>query len=319
MLSEKSAGDSTKSSAEHQLQYFYDHKISLLQKISSDFFSSSSFVIKIGFELEFYLLEQDSSQIFDVQISKNFIAELAQRIPQNSLIYQIEKEQGAGQIEVKTAFDADLLKVCCALEQIKLLAKNLATEKKLIASFAAQPFVDDCGSALQFNISLHDKDDHNIFNFDAQILEKTAAALLQKTNEMMIFLAPKQQDYSRFFTQINGDLFKKGKFTAPINLSFGADNRTCAIRIPHTKEKRLEYRIAASDADPFLSSSAILLAVLFGLKNDVEALKQVHGNAFDEQYRLPHFCKNLQEAEEKFWGGDYLRRILSTTLIGNKT
>ena len=45
--------------------------------------------------------------------------------------------------------------------KLKLMAKTLAEERNLIVSFAAQQFLDDCGSALQFNISLHDVDDKN--------------------------------------------------------------------------------------------------------------------------------------------------------------
>ena len=120
------------------------------------------------------------------------------------------------------------------------------------------------------------------------------AALLEKTHEMLIFLAPNKEDHLRFCPKINQNLFKKGKFTAPINLSFGFNNRTCAIRIMPSNEdknnKRLEYRVAAADADIFLSMAVILDAISYGLKNDLNleksGFKQVFGNAFDEQYEL---------------------------------
>ncbi len=311
-------GDVPNSPAKHHLQYFYDHKIDLLKKISGDFSLSSSLTPKIGLELEFYLTAQDGSQIFDAAIIDKFIADLSKKFPSNFLIYQIEKEQGNGQIEIKTSFDSDLMKVCYEIEQIKLAAKKLAFTKQLKVTFAAQPFNDDCGSALQFNISLHDQSGENIFNFDEKTLHKSVGGLLQKSDEMMVFLAPEPQDYTRFSKELNYNLFKKGKYSAPINLSFGADNRTCAIRIPTAKEKRLEYRIAASNADAFLCCAALLAAILFGLQNELEPLKQIHGNAFDEQYQISDFCRNFDQAKEKFFSGDYLFRILSTTLIGNK-
>jgi len=287
-------------SEETQLQHFYHHKNSYLQQASAQFFSRTSLNIKIGIELEFYLTNSDGSQLFDDKILHDFISDLSKKIPTNSLIYKIEKEQGQGQIEVKTAFDSDLLKICEDISKLKLMAKTLAEERNLIVSFAAQQFLDDCGSALQFNISLHDVDDKNIFWFDENILHKTANALLQKTDEMMIFLAPEESDYVRFSTQINRDLFKKGKFTAPVNLSFGADNRTCAIRIP-TKSKRLEYRIGAANCDPALCMSAILLAILFGIENSAHPVNQIHGNAFDSQYEVKNFCQNFDEARKKFF------------------
>ena len=300
MINDKSSSDSMKSLEDTQLQNFYRHKNSLLQNTSSQFFSHTYLKIKIGLELEFYLTRADGSQLFDEQILADFISDLAKKIPKNSLIYKIEKEQGDGQIEVKTAFDSDLLRACAEIEELKISAKNLAVSKNLISSFAAQPFLDDCGSALQFNISLHDEDDKNIFASDENILHKTATALLEMTDAMMIFLAPNEEDYARFLEQTNRELFRKGKFTAPINLSFGADNRTCAIRIP-AKSRRLEYRVAAANSDPALCMTAILLAILSKFKNKKKLAVQIHGNAFDQQYNVKNFCQNLSEARERFF------------------
>ena len=290
------------------LESLRKNKISLLQKNSDYFFSNTNLVIKIGTELEFYLLNQDRSQISDSLILDNFISELSKEISADSLIYKIEKEQGASQIEAKTMFNSDLIKVCREIEELKLAAEKLAAEKKLIISFAAQEFSEDCGSALQFNISLHDKEDKNIFESDEKTLLDVASGLLQMTNFMMIFLAPEEADYARFSYEINRNLFKKGKFTAPVNLSFGADNRTCAIRIPAFKKtlennfsKRLEYRVAATNADPFLAISAILLAMIFGIEGRASNPNQLHGNAFDEKYKVKNLCQNLGEAREKFF------------------
>lgn len=310
MNRDKTSGESINSSEEVRLQNLYNQKIPLLQKISSHFFSTTSWIIKIGIELEFYLTHLDCSQLFDSEILENFIFELSQKIPADSLIYKIEKEQGAGQIEVKTSFDSNLLKICHEIEWLKSAAKNLARERNLIASFVSQQFPEDCGSALQFNISLHDLEGKNLFESDEMLLQKIAQNLLNATNQMIIFLAPKKEDYARFSYELNRNLFKKGKFTAPVNLSFGADNRTCAIRVPLCSKtqknnfgKRLEYRIASSDADPFLCLSAILSAILFEKESGAKSLKQIHGNAFDEKYETQKFCQNLEEAQENFFSG----------------
>jgi gamma-glutamylputrescine synthase len=308
MSDQKSSGQTPEEIfLEAQLQNLHHHKNTLLQQVSSHFFLETSLTFKVGIELEFYLTNLDQSQISNDQIVTNFIADLIKQIPQNSTIYKVEKEQGQGQIEVKTAFDSDLSKVCHDILDIKFRAKTLAQQKNLIASFVAQPFLNDCGSALQFNISLHDKDGGNILFSDNQLLVKVASSLLENTDAMMIFLAPHPQDYVRFSKEINRDLFKKGKFIAPTNLSFGADNRTCAIRIP-AKSQRLEYRVAAANCDPALSISAILLAILSGIKSDTESQKQIHGNAFDEQYQVKDFCQDFDEAKRKFFAEDNLIR-----------
>jgi len=290
------------------LEKLYLNKREILEKSQNFFKNSSSLILKIGCELEFFLFEENSQKPVNQAARADFIAELQIELPKKfPLIYQIEKEQGASQIEVKTAFTPDLSSLCEELEGAKSFIKNLATQKKLIASFASQPFVDDCGSALQFNISLHEND-KNIFELDENILKNVAGNLLKMTNQMMIFLAPKKEDYARFSYEINHNLFKKGKFTAPVNLSFGADNRTCAIRVPQVlfqkNGKRLEYRIAAADADSFLVVAALLLVISSGEKNYP---KQIHGNAFDEQYEVAGFCMSLNEAKEFFEKEDFIK------------
>ena len=250
------------------------------------FCNSNSLIPKIGCELEFFLLEASADEVL------NFIAELQQKN------WQVEKERGATQIEIKTDFTADLEALCIELEEKKTFIKNLAAEKNLIASFAAQPFLDDCGSALQFNISLHDSGDKNVFATDEKILQNSINSLLGFTNQMLIFFAPRKEDYLRFSRELNRKIFQKGKFPAPVNLSFGNNNRTCAIRIKKTESgKRLEYRIACADANPQLCISALLLALS---KKSNEEFMPTFGNAFEEKFQLKNLCQSLEEAEEEF-------------------
>jgi glutamine synthetase len=258
--------------------------------------------IKIGCELEFFLLQKNHEPIRDQEFLQKLIAELKENLTSKfSLVYQLEKEQGVSQIELKTNFTSDLKKLCEEIESAKTLISHFAKEKNLIESFAAQPFQNDCGNALQFNISLH-QNEQNIFDFDKEILNKIAFKLLSKTNEMLIILAPNKDDYFRFSPETNLNLFKKGKFTAPINLSFGFDNRTCAIRIPKSQNStRLEYRIASANANPFLAIAAILLTIIDDIDCSQKGdFKQIHGNAFDEQYNLKKLCSSFEQATELF-------------------
>lgn len=302
---------------------FYKNKKIILKK-SQEIFSNSSLLIpKIGIELEFFLLKKNFQAVENQVFLADFIFLLKTELTKKfSLIFEVEKERGISQIEIKTIFTSDLSKLGDELEEAKNFVRNFAEEKNLIASFAAQPFFDDCGNALQFNISLHDQNDKNIFETDENFLNEIARILLQATNYMMIFLAPKAEDYLRFSFDLNRNLFKQGKFPAPVNLSFGADNRSCAIRVPSIKNstdknygKRIEYRVAAADADFFLVAAAILSALIFKIGNKDKAVKpctkQLFGNAFDDQYQLENFCKNLQEAEENFISeGNFIRKNL---------
>lgn len=66
----------------------------------------------------------------------------------------------------------------------------------------------------------------------------------------------------------------------------------------------MEYRIAAADADSFLVVAALLLVISSGEKNYP---KQIHGNAFDEQYEVAGFCMSLNEAKEFFEKEDFIK------------
>ncbi len=297
------------------MQRFYQNKEAILKKSQEFFLNSNSLIPKIGIELEFFLLEKNSQALDNQALIIDLISELKIKILKNfSLIFQIEKEQGVSQIEIKTIYTDDLLALCFEIAAVKSFIIDFFSKKNLIASFVAQPFIEDCGNALQLNISLHDKkNEQNLFELNSEILNNVIAALLDNTNSMMIFLAPKSVDYLRFSFEINKNLYKKGKFSAPVNLSFGIENRSCAIRLPRVKEnilecqynRRVEYRIPVADADLFLIVSAVLLTISLGIKNNLSPFKmgfqQIFGNAFDEQYKIKKFCSSLEEAEICFF------------------
>jgi glutamine synthetase len=291
------------------LEQLYATKERILKKSLEIFSNSNSAVLKIGCELEFFLLDENLKSLVNKELVAGLISELKEKLKKEFfLIYEVEKEHGVSQVEIKTDFTADLSRLAGEIENAKKFIKDFAQNKNLIASFTAQPFADDCGSALQFNISLHENE-QNLLLTDKKLINKIAAQLLENTDFMMVVMAPKKDDYRRFSYLVNQNLFRLGKFTAPINLSFGGNNRTCAIRVVSDtpNSKRLEYRIAAADADPFLSMSLILLT-LSNSNLDLEELPQLFGNAFDAQYNIKNFCQNLSEAQEQFLSEENLIR-----------
>lgn len=265
----------------------------LLNQRLEEFVSFHNITPYFGVELEFYILNSDFSQISDKNLVKKYINLLKQNLSDCALLQEIEEERGIGQIEVKTKKSANLQDIGKNLQEIKSAAQNLAEEMNLKISFEAQPFLDDCGSALQFNFSLF-LADKNLFAKDIKLMENSIAGLIFKLPEILSLIVTKQ-DLIRFDREVNLNLHKKGKFTAPVNISFGYNNRSTAIRIPDTRnfdEKRVEFRVAPANSDPYLNMNLILEAVDFALKNDL--LKngfdlekyRVFGNAFDEKYQL---------------------------------
>jgi glutamine synthetase len=104
-------------------------------------------------------------------------------------------------------------------------------------------------------------------------------------------------------------------FWAPTTASWGIENRTCALRvIPGSqKSQRIEFRIAAADANPYLILAAAVAAGLWGIDKHVEPDEPIQGNAYDqslpEHLQLPptlweaaQRLKDSQMARE--WFGD---------------
>ena len=282
------------------LENFYLNKHKILEKSHQNFLkilskNSNSLHIKIGCELEFFLLDKNNNKISDNIIIDEFCKTI-----------QGKREQGEGQVEIITNFTADLLNLATEIENIKNKIHFFAHQINCLACFDSKPFIDDCGSALQFNISFHDEKNYNIF--DDNLIEHCASGLLESSHFMMLILAPKFQDYQRFDLDLNKKLFNLKKYTAPVNLSLGADNRSCAIRVCKSTNspnfKRLEYRIASADADIYLSLSAILNALAFGLSQKKNNYSTIYGNAFDDIYRLEKILKNIDEAQNYFYKKD---------------
>lgn len=284
------------------LSWLYQNKNEVLKKAQSNFLNSSSLILKIGCELEFFLLQKTLDPILDEEVVNTAITELKASLTNRfALIYDVEKERGSSQIEVKTAFTADIENLCQQLSQVKEFIINFADKKGLLASFAAQPFENDCGNALQFNISLHDESGRNILVSKDDIFHAAIANLLKYTDEMLILLAPNSEDYIRFDADLNIKLHKIGKYPAPINLSFGENNRTTAIRIPRAENPentRIEYRIPCANSDPYLVIAAILTVIISKEKTD--KILPTYGNAFDEKYSLKPFSKNYKTALNNF-------------------
>ncbi len=287
------------------LKTIYQQKLNLLKSVLADF-KLLNLQPKIGIELEFYLENQNSADHLSVQ---KFISQLKSEIQKENInLLDIEPEQGVGQIEVKTMPYSDLELLCQHIIKIKITASSLASKLDYRINFLSQPYQNDCGSALQINFSLVDQNNNFLFSknreSESNQLLSSIANLLKFTNNMMIIFAPKTQDYLRFDRELNINLHKNKKYTAPVNISWGYENRTTLIRVPTVKDasqRRLEFRPAASDADIYLVITFFLLIILDAIDNNIEPISPIYGNAFDEKYQLEMLPKNYQIAQDYFF------------------
>ncbi len=238
-------------------------------------------------EIEFYLFGshgQDLSFFWDGirKICKD----------KNIDIFKIEKERGNEQYEISLSTCNDPEKTASDSNELKTIVTDLAGKYSMQANFTAKPVENDFGSGLHINIHLENEQGKNQFFKHDKIISDTLkyslGGLLLWLPETMPVFAPNEESYSRFTEGGN----------APLTVSWGANNRTVALRLPDSAHdnKRIEHRVAGADADVRQVILAILSAIYYGIKNQCEPNSQIYGDASLKIYNLERFPNDLEAA-----------------------
>ena len=175
---------------------------------------------------------------------------------------------GPGQHELGMKF-AELIAAADNVMTYKYVVRNVARKYGKTATFMPKPVYNDNGSGMHVHQSLWKGGDTLMFGegTDAN-LSQTArwyiGGILKHARAFLAFTNPTTNSYKRL---VPG-------FEAPVNLVFSEGNRSAAVRIPLTglspKAKRLEFRSGDALANPYLAFSAMLMAGLDGIKNQID-------------------------------------------------
>jgi glutamine synthetase len=198
----------------------------------------------------------------------------AQQIPADTAV----AEYAPGQFEINLKHRNDAVLACDDAMYLKRAIKAIAEQQGMIASFMAKPFVDQAGSGTHIHVSVLDRDGNNIFacNQDtpADTLRHAIGGLQRVSRDCMLMFAPHANSYRRFVLNA----------FVPLNDCWGFNNRTVAMRIPHSNEAnvRIEHRIAGADANPYLVTAAVLAGILHGLEHQPDPGAPIVGNAYEQ-------------------------------------
>lgn len=235
------------------------------------------FKLKIGIELEFYILKYN----------KNIIKELKSLLPK---VQNIEEEKGNGQFEIKTAPYTDIKLLVNDYLEILDILKNFSEENGYELNMEASPFENDCGSALQINLSMIDVENKNLFAriktenglVDTNFMLNSVAGLLKNINNNLLLYINNKECLERFDLQRNIKIKNNNKYPAPTFISWGMNNRTTCIRIPtppiidletymkeDSKSRRIEFRVPSSNADIYLVLIGVITSVIEGIEGNL--------------------------------------------------
>jgi glutamine synthetase len=190
----------------------------------------------------------------------------------------LHTETGPGVLEAAITVD-EILEAADRAALFKTFMKVLAQRRGLMATFMAKWSNNWPGQSGHIHMSLKGKDGSAVFYDPKQPhnMSKTMRHFLagqqQLMPEMLGMVASTVNSYSRL---IPG-------FWAPTNATWGVENRTCALRVipGSAKSQRIEYRVAAADANPYIALAAALASGLYGIEQKLEPTEPIVGNAYE--------------------------------------
>lgn len=186
----------------------------------------------------------------------------------------------AGQAEIDMKFKP-LLQMADQVQLYKYLIKNVAKQHGKSVTFMPKPIFQDNGSGMHTHISLW-KGDEPLFAGEeyaglSQLALYFIGGVLKHINALLAFCAPTTNSYRRL---VPG-------YEAPVVVAYSARNRSASVRIPtysqSPKAKRIEFRCPDPAANPYLAFTAILMAGLDGIKNQIDPGDPSEKDLFDAE------------------------------------
>ena len=285
------------------------------------------YVCKIGAECEFYLFKTDENgEPTDTPFDKGGYLDIAPLDRGEDIRREIcltleemgvkpetsHHEQGPGQNEIAFIFN-DAVSSADNLQTFKTVVKAIAARSGLFASFMPKPILETAGSGMHVNISLT-QNGRNIFNNTSEWHSNTAesfiAGILERIQEITLFLNPIANSYERF-----------GKFDAPKYVSWSHQNRSQLIRIPAATGARTRMELRSPDPamNPYLSFALLIGAGLDGIENNITLPPAVDADLYNADESITGKLKLLPDSLEKAvaaaQNSEFIKSILGEELF----
>lgn len=193
----------------------------------------------------------------------------------------LHTETGPGVIEAAIAVDR-AANAADKAALFKTFIKVFAQRRELLATFMAKWSNDYPGQSGHMHISLRHKGGDSAFyqpgaeHGMSEVQRQFLAGQQQLMPEVISMIASSINSYSRM---VPG-------FWAPTHATWAVENRTTALRvIPGSdKSQRIEYRLGAADANPYLALAAAIGSGLHGIEQGWQPGAELKGNAYAQQH-----------------------------------
>lgn len=216
-------------------------------------------------------------------------------------------ETGPGVYEAAITVDTGLAAADKAA-LFKTAVKEIAARHNVTPTFMAKWNEHLAGSSGHLHQSLFSTDGNNLFYNSAgasDLMRHYIGGLVKFLPELMVMVAPAINSYKR---TVPGTW-------APVNATWGIDNRTTAVRTisGSAKSTRIELRLSGADMNPYLAMAASLAAGLTGIEQRLEPPEPVT-NAYlaHSASALP---RDLAEASALFRKSELARRWFTDAFV----
>jgi glutamine synthetase len=210
-------------------------------------------------------------------------------------------EAGPGLLELNIAARQGLRSADDAA-LLKLAVKEVAASLGLRASFLAKTTAGEEGSSGHVHLSCWGEQGGNAFAEDDGVLQAAVAGILEHLPAASLLLNPTINSYKRLVP---------GYF-APVNVSWGVENRSAAVRVIRSERPeraRIECRRPGADANPYLALAALVVSAAGGIRRGATPPPPTSGDA-SAQDALPPLPGSLESALAAFAADGALRAAL---------
>ena len=211
----------------------------------------------------------------------------------------VHTEAAPGLVELNLAA-GPALEAADSAAYTKFAVKELARSMGMRATFLAKSAPGEEGSSGHVHFSCW-RDGTNAFAAE-NAMRSAIAGVLEHLPAASLLLNPTINSYKRLVP---------GYF-APTNVSWGIENRSCAVRAiqsPRPELCRLECRRPGADANPYLALAAIAFSAADGLRRGAKPPEPVVGDAYARSDLRP-LPTSLEQSLGAFAADDVLRRGL---------
>lgn len=230
----------------------------------------------------------DATNEFDPLFEDLYDFSEAQGLEVETLVHEV----GSAQMGINFRH-GDALQLADQVFLFKRTAREAAFLHDTFATFMAKPMEEEPGSAMHIHQSVIDRDTGcNVFTrkdgSPSTRFYHYLGGLQTYLPQVMPFLAPYVNSYRRLVRHAS----------APVNVQWGYDNRTVALRVPHSgsQDRRIENRVAGVDVNPYLALAATLACGYLGMTRRLPCSEPWNGTANELPYQLP---RNALVALEK--------------------